>query len=73
LITTVFSTEPDTISGMCMKVIDQFGSRLDQLIYGVAVIVHSAVCNSAGDICLLHSTSYGPITRAIKLTVKLKT
>jgi len=44
----MLSTPLDTITNLCVKAIDDVGSRVDQLIYGVAEFVHKTVCVGQG-------------------------
>jgi len=40
---------------MCIKALNDFGSRLDQLIYSTGEVIHNAVCDNPGK---LHTASY---------------
>jgi len=39
---------------MCIKALNDFGSRLDQLIYSTGEVIHNAVCDNPGK---LHTAS----------------
>ena len=61
IIIVVYRTPTDAMSDMCIKSITDYGSNLDQLVYGVGNFVHRVVCveHKAGE-----STSHATLLLA---------